>query len=304
LFPEGFDDDFTNFVSMNLNPVIPRHVDSRVRGKGDFSILDADKTKQIFAIQDEYLFCDKRFNIGFPEFIAIDYLKSQSAQLLPNDNLTILCEVTVLFPTETTSVSKKEADAITDKLSQNNLQEDLELAFSHREFTDIQIQCGDKVFYCHQVILAARSPVFRAMFLADMAERKTKKVHVKDLLPEVFSEMLTFMYTGKCPNLDTLACELLGAADKYQVEMLKTICVEKLCGSIDVNNCVDFLVMGDMYQASVLKKFSMDFIAKNLRSVCQTGDWRKCLLDHPTLMADVIEEIGRQDSRGKVNQGS
>ena len=33
-----------------------------------------------------------------------------------------------------------------------------------------------------------RSPVFKAMFLADMAEKKTKKVNVKDVRPDVLSE--------------------------------------------------------------------------------------------------------------------
>ena len=36
----------------------------------------------------------------------------------------------------------------------------------------------------------ARSPVFRAMFQNDMAERKNKKVDVVDLHPDVVAEML------------------------------------------------------------------------------------------------------------------
>ena len=38
--------------------------------------------------------------------------------------------------------------------------------------------------------LIARSPVFRAMFQNDMAERKNKKVDVVDLHPDVVAEML------------------------------------------------------------------------------------------------------------------
>ena len=46
--------------------------------------------------------------------------------------------------------------------------------------------------------------------------------------------------------------------------MLKTICAEKLSNSIEVNNCIKYLVLGDMYQADVLKEFALDFIAKNV----------------------------------------
>ena len=125
-------------------------------------------------------------------------------------------------------------------------------------------------------------------------------MEVKDLQPDVFAELLTFIYTGNTPNLGKFARELLAAADKYQVELLKTVCSEKICGSIDVNNCIDLLVIGDTYNALFLKQFSLRFIAKNVESVCETRDWRERLLDHPTLMADVIGVIGKK----KVNKSS
>ena len=156
------------------------------------------------------------------------------------------------------------------------------------------------MFDCHQFMLSAKSPVFRAMFKAEMEEKKTKKVIVADLHPDVLEEMLSFIYTGKCSNVDNMARDLLGAADKYQVEMLKTICIKKLCNSIDVGNCVDHLVIGDMHQANLLKKHSLDFIAKNVGRICDQGDWKESLLGYPSLMAEVIEAIGRKDIRGKV----
>ena len=58
------------------------------------------------------------------------------------------------------------------------LSQDWENEVSHKEFCDVQILCGDKTFDCHQLVLAVRSPVFRAMFRADMKEKKTKKVNV------------------------------------------------------------------------------------------------------------------------------
>lgn len=35
--------------------------------------------------------------------------------------------------------------------------------------------------------------------------------------PEVFKEMMCFIYTGKAPNLDKMADDLLAAADKVQL---------------------------------------------------------------------------------------
>ena len=72
---------------------------------------------------------------------------------------------------------------------------------------------------------------------------------------------------------------------------------------IDVDNCVDFLVMGDMHQAEDLKKFSLDFIAKNVATICQTDGWKESLVDCQALMFEVIEAFGRE-MKGRVTKQS
>jgi speckle-type POZ protein len=62
--------------------------------------------------------------------------------------------------------------------------------------------------------LTARSPVFAAMFEHEMEERKQNRVAITDVDHEVLKEMLRFIYTGKAPNLDKMADDLLAAADK------------------------------------------------------------------------------------------
>ena len=59
---------------------------------------------------------------------------------------------------------------------QKQLSLDLESAFNSKDFADVQVECEGRVFDCHQVVLSSRSPVFKAMLLADMAEAKAKKV--------------------------------------------------------------------------------------------------------------------------------
>lgn len=60
----------------------------------------------------------------------------------------------------------------------------------------------------------ARSPVFAAMFEHEMEERKQNRVAIQDVDHEVLKEMLRFIYTGKAPNLEKMADDLLAAADK------------------------------------------------------------------------------------------
>lgn len=72
--------------------------------------------------------------------------------------------------------------------------------------------------------MAARSPVFSAMFEHGMTEAQNHRVEIGDVDGDVLKEMLRFMYTGIAPNLERIADDLLAAADKYQLERLK-VCV-------------------------------------------------------------------------------
>ncbi len=89
---------------------------------------------------------------------------------------------------------------------------------------------GEKrIFYAHRSILAARSPVFEAMFFSRFAESKdSKTVDVPDLDAESFEQLLSAIYTDEIDpplNSDNIM-NALHAAKKYSVETLRSQCVE------------------------------------------------------------------------------
>lgn len=49
------------------------------------------------------------------------------------------------------------------------------------------------------------------------------RVEINDVEPEVFKEMMCFIYTDKAPNLDKMADDLLAAADKVKYLFLSDI---------------------------------------------------------------------------------
>lgn len=172
---------------------------------------------------------------------------------------------------------------------------ELERSFRTEDFADVKVICGDRVFKCHQFMLAARSPVFRAMFQNDMTEASSKKVEIKDLSPDVVEDMLLFIYSGNTPNLSQAPGELLAAAEKYQLDQLKALCEERLCNITDISNAVAHLVLGDMYQAVGLKRMALQFVVRNMSAVVRTRDWRERLISQPALMAEVMEYMARKD---------
>jgi len=59
------------------------------------------------------------------------------------------------------------------------------------------------------------------------------RVDIADVDHEVMREMLRFIYTGKAPNLDRMADELLAAADKVT---RSAVIGHSSCGIMEQNN--------------------------------------------------------------------
>ena len=127
------------------------------------------------------------------------------------------------------------------------------------------------------------------MFQNDMAENRSKKVDMQDVDHEVAGEMLNFIYTG-VTNEDFLkekAGELLGVANRYQLELLKSICEEKLCSTLNVDNSIEHLIFGDMYDASKLKRMALRMVASNMGTLVGTEEYKDLVKNHKGLAAEI-----------------
>ena len=91
-----------------------------------------------------------------------------------------------------------------------------------KNFTDVEFHVDGHIFSAHKAIVAARSPVFQAMFKTDMAESSLNQVIIQDVDALVFENFLYFLYTGRVKT--SLAEQLFVVADKYQVDTLKHVC--------------------------------------------------------------------------------
>ena len=150
-------------------------------------------------------------------------------------------------------------------------------------FTDCSLLVAGHEFRAHKAILAARSPVFRAMFEHEMEKRLTNRVDINDLDPKVFKEMMGFIYTGKAPHLHihSMACDLLAAADRYGLE---GICEDSLCRNLSVENAAHTLILADLHNIQQLKTEALYFIAFYASVVSETSEWKSMMESHPHLV--------------------
>uniref|UniRef100_A0ACB8G2N7 Uncharacterized protein n=1 Tax=Sphaerodactylus townsendi TaxID=933632 RepID=A0ACB8G2N7_9SAUR len=322
--PKGLDDESKDYLSLYLLLVsCPK---SEVRAKFKFSLLNAkrEETKAMES-QRAYRFVQGK-DWGFKKFIRRDFLLDEANGLLPDDKLTLFCEIAgiqvpvldspkhwsfsdvVSVVQDSVNISG-QSNTNTLKVPECRLAEDLGNLWETTRFTDCSFYVEGKEFKAHKSVLSARSPVFNAMFEHEMEESKKNRVEINDVDPEVFKEMMRFIYTGKAPNLDKMADSLLAAADKYALERLKVMCEEALCSSLSVENVADILILADLHSAEQLKAQAIDFInrcsvlrqlgckdGKNWNSnqatdIMETAGWKSMIHSHPHLVAEAFRAL-------------
>ena len=151
---------------------------------------------------------------------------------------------------------------------------------TQERLTDVKITITAKqkaakplCFFAHKAVLVARSPVFAKMFEHNLQESATSGITVSDIKPEVFKELLSYIYTNQVPNLSTMAAPLLYAAEKYHLDGLKARCEQFLSYNLQVSNAVQTLQLAQTYNASQLKQNTLLFIVEYIDEVRESKDW-------------------------------
>jgi len=260
-----------------------------------FSIIDKDGNKTR-AKRCEYQF-DKNLpsdNRGFAKFVSHTELKHPSLNLLPNDQLTILCEISITGDHVVhTGTSKPSGRVERECKPPSKLALDMSTIFESGKFADCTIACQGREFRCHKNILSARSTVFDAMFTHDMEENRKSKVDIIDLEGDIVHDMILYIYSEKVPDLETKAAGLLSAAEKYDLQELKTMCEVALCENVTTDNCLDLLVLADLHRATSVRQLTLKFIVDNSREIVNQPGWREKLRNYPDIMGDIFEAMSK-----------
>ena len=108
-------------------------------------------------------------------------------QIYINGSVTFLLEVEICLPDVKTSTNVEKTENVEkskidsqNKAIRNDIVDSMKSDFagllSSEDHCDVVIKCQNQEFKCHVAILAARSPVFGAMFQHKMTESVSRKV--------------------------------------------------------------------------------------------------------------------------------
>lgn len=147
--------------------------------------------------------------------------------------------------------------------------EDIALFVNQTEFSDISILVGEETFYGHKIILS-RCPYFKAMFTSNMREQTSATI--ADVAPDVFSVVLSYLYTDQLPattSVDLIA--LFTAADRFGVERLKKMCEQAILATISIESSCAIFHSADLVSAATLRKRAAEYIVRNYEAVVKTA---------------------------------
>ena len=268
------------------------------------SVLDSSGNRQNSIMYKDHVF--SKFGEEGDTCGSHNFCKEKTIQENPqwfrNGCLSFMCDITLMSER---SCHAKAEDPLSKK-TQKQLCEDMSNLFLDESNSDIEIKCGTSSFPCHRSILSARSPVFRAMLQADMEEKREGIIYIKDFSPDVVKAMLNYMYTSTLDQGDQdqeHLKEVFKAADKYQLDLLKKACEQNLCHGLTTENCLIYLVLGDMYKAEMLRRLSKKKFFTNAYEIMFTQrreDWKRFVQSRPDLKVELTTELA---NRAHLQQG-
>ena len=141
--------------------------------------------------------------------------------------------------------------------SNTNSTDDLANLLVDDHFSDIVLCVGDRKFPVHRAILAASSPVFRAMFTSNMKESIAEEISIEDIEPYVMKELLRCVYTNQVPV--ECGCDMLIAFDRFGLISLLDRCHDSV--TITVENALEVFAVAEELNAKRLKMRILKFLA-------------------------------------------
>lgn len=240
--------------------------------------------------------------MGFNNFISVLALNIHVSDLLPSGAITLFCEVevnpelvyTVQTQRKVITNSQSASIGVLERMLDDNLFSDLKLVST----------VDNKEHNCHKAVLAACSPVFKAMFENETQERKLNKVVIDDLEGSTIKSMLEYVYKGTVSDIAEVALELFQAAEKYQMLGLSKFCQAALTSSLSASNVGQVLSISHMYLAAELKAECFDFISRNAKHVIATEGWVQLEQAQPQLAIEFFRKNISERKRKRSNAES
>lgn len=198
-------------------------------------------------------------------FVLLKTVLDTAHGWLVEDTLTAKCTMTIAA-----SGVEQIAPSPATGSSPSDLGPQLGALLESGKYSDIVIRIGSEEIHAHRAILAARSPVFDAMWSSPMREGAESEVRISDVDPAALRRLLRYLYAGALDtdlqdDEETIA--LLTVAHMYEVPGLVQTCAAWLSANLTVELVAERLMLADLVGIEGLRQECLNFITRSLSQV-------------------------------------
>jgi speckle-type POZ protein len=294
-YPDGVTDGTSMFASVAL---VLMDEGAEVRAFYDLFLVNQIKCRS------ESIMCSES---TATMFVARNYFVARERKLelpsngyIQNDRMNIQCDLTVVRDSELC----KTKGGFEIQVPPSDLSEHFSRLLFYKEEADVIFNVRGETFPAHKIVLATRSPVFKAQLYGKMKETKARCVTVEDMQPDVFKYLLNFIYTDVLPVFDDdvddddyneMIKHLLVAADRYAMDRMKLLCASVLVENLRVETVATTLAFADQHNCKSLRDMCIEFMATSdrMRDVVDTQGYASLKRTCPSVIIDILEKTSR-----------
>jgi len=133
-----------------------------------------------------------------------------------------------------------------------------------------------ETIHANVFVLAARSPVFRAMFNHDMQERKEMKLTLDDVSSTHFKQFLWMLHSDTLPDDSKLSIEdatyLASLANRYDVPAAKTLAINHVLEQLGASTLDSILRAACKHHVKEIVKEALVFSSKTSKDLETVAD--------------------------------
>uniref|UniRef100_M8BSN3 Speckle-type POZ protein-like protein A n=1 Tax=Aegilops tauschii TaxID=37682 RepID=M8BSN3_AEGTA len=295
LCPNGDRMETAGFISVFL--VLHEDVALPLNAHWQFSFVDQVDRHELACIRATNIGDFSKSGHGWGHYRFIKREDLEKSEHLKNDCFTIRCDFIITQAVDTFI-----------EVPSSNICDHLNHLLVTKLGADVKFEVGSETFDAHRCVLAARSAVFRAELFGPMKEGTTADaIQIQDIEPNVFKALLGFIYTDSMPKMDMGGVageagadvlwmeQLLVAADKYDLQRLKSMCEDRLLKHINLSSVSAILGVAAQHHCHELKEACLELLklqsADGLRDVMATSDWQHISTTDPSVLNELITKL-------------
>ncbi|KAJ1700349.1 hypothetical protein LUZ63_000128 [Rhynchospora breviuscula] len=233
----------------------------------DFNLLDKDGGPSATQLnRTSHVFEKSGYGWGWPQFIRVKDLKE--SYVVHDHFFVVVCTITVL-----------NASSCPVTVPPSNLHLHFGKLLEDKENADVTFDVEGELFHAHRLVLATRSPVFKAELYDSLPDEDEDFDDDSSLITD---------------NI-LMTQHLLVAADRYALDRLKLMCEAKLYKNITVDTVATTLAIAEQHNCSQLKDLCVEYatVSENYTKIASTDGYDHLKLSCPVIIEEIQHKINQ-----------